>query len=181
MKTLRTLLHCTCVIIVLAAVFPGETQACFCPAVADESKICMADFAIKVEILSQDQNRINGTVSEVFKNSSRSLPQVKRGSDLTLAKSTHVCGQVDVQVGSTYFISGKAEHGRPLVHKCASVIGEYGDDGVPYRGDLAIDVNPDCDSHGSDNKPIKTQADGSGHVFNLSILLLTCSLIATLF
>ncbi|XP_072170724.1 uncharacterized protein [Diadema setosum] len=181
MRTLRTLLHCTCVIIVLAAVFPGETQACFCPAVADESKICMSDFAIKVEILSQDQNRINGTVSEVFKNSSRALPQVKRGSDLTLAKSTHVCGQVDVQVGSTYFISGKAEHGRPFVHKCASVIGEYRDDGVPYRGDLAIDVNPDCDSHGGDDKPIKTQADGSGHVFKLSKLLFTCSLIATLF
>ncbi|XP_071501905.1 protocadherin Fat 1-like [Diadema antillarum] len=114
MKMLSILLptlRCTGVIITLLTVFPGKTTAFSCPALADESKTYLAEYAITATTFSREDGQIqyNAFISKVYENPSGILLQVEPDFNLTLVTSNHTCEQLDLQVGSVYFISGKVK------------------------------------------------------------------------
>ncbi|XP_041453113.1 uncharacterized protein LOC121406157 [Lytechinus variegatus] len=124
--------------------------ACVCIQIADESKICLSDFAISGSLLETNSISGSGTNSSdeidyrvsvgTVHRSSRTLP-----SKMSIVTETHTCGFTDLQTNRTYFISGQIQDGKYRINRCSSVVAKYGPDNVPYRdSDVKVIVNVTC-------------------------------------
>ncbi|XP_011684009.2 uncharacterized protein LOC105447528 [Strongylocentrotus purpuratus] len=134
------------VVLTLVAIsFKGST-ACKCIQLADESKICLADYVISGTLLETnspaEQNSLDSvidyrvSVGKVYR-SFRKLP-----TTLAIRTEGHTCGFTDLQVNATYFIAGQIQDGMFMINRCSSVVAKYGPDNIPYRdSDVKVNVN----------------------------------------
>ncbi|XP_041453101.1 histone chaperone ASF1-like [Lytechinus variegatus] len=140
----------TLVITTLLVLSSKVCTACKCIQIADESKICLSDFAISGSLL--ETNSISGMNSSrddlidyrvsvgTVHRSSRTLP-----SEMTIVTATHTCGFTDLQTNRTYFIAGQIQDGKYRINRCSSVVAKYGPDNVPYRYSVVkVNVNVTC-------------------------------------
>ncbi|XP_054754025.2 uncharacterized protein LOC129259930 [Lytechinus pictus] len=178
----------TLVITTLLVLSSKGCTACKCIQIADESKICLSDFAISGTLL--ETNSIVGTnsshddlidyrvsVGNVHR-SSRTLP-----SEMTIRTETHTCGFTDLQTNRTYFIAGQIQDGLYRINRCSSVVAKYGPDNVPYRySDVKVNVNVTCpiEEEEEENKE-KEEDDGDNSAvlstsnFGLLTFLVLCA------